>query len=943
MKDGNQTMKDEKRRMKSHLSGFPLVSRLRFVFPPMPFTRPDFRHFRRIGALLLAAFALAMTAARAQGPAAAAGPAITAGVQETVLPNGLRVLTKEVRHAPVVNFAVWYRVGSRNEHTGITGCSHLLEHMLFKGTQRYRPGEISRVLAANGSTFNAGTYYDTTRYWETLASDRLELAIQIEADRMVNSRIDAAQLASEMSVVRSELEGGENDPGELLNRAVAAAAFESHPYQWPIIGWRADVENVTREELYRYYRRYYGPNNATVVMVGDFDTPQALALVRKHFGALPRIPTPAAVYTQEPPQRGERRVVVRRAGALPMVEIAYRVPAGKHPDFYALDLLANAVGSGRSSRLYQALVEKELATTVTAGAPTMHDPYLFFFTATARPGVSAERLEAALRTEIEAMRRDLVPEATLQAARNRMEADFLFQTNSVSDQGEQIGYYDVLMGWRYLNTYLDRVRRLTSSDLQKVAARYFVPDASTVGHFVPSSQAAPGGPPPREASARVELARRGERPIPLPRPSPAPRTRQTVVRFRLANGIRVVVQENRANPTLALVASLPAGAVLDPAGKEGTAALTAEMLSRGSDKRTSREFAARLEALGAQLSADADELAVQVAGRALSRDAGTLVDALGELLRRPAFPAADFSRLRGQTLAGLDEEKEDPSALAGRAFSRTVYPEGHPLRPRTLDEERAAIQGLTQEDLVRFYREQYGPDQMILVLVGDLSVAKARMLVEQALGDWARNPRSRPLPKLDLPLQAQPRREVIRVADKSEAALLWGHAGLLKRSDPDFYATQILNMILGGGGALNSRLGTVIRDEQGLAYDVSSFYDSGLYPGPFQIALGTNPVNAGKAARSLEAELRGVQQKGVTQREVEEAVAYLTGRFPLRLETNSGLAFLLWQMEYYSLGADYLDQYGRYYRSVTTAQVNAAAQKHLFPQKATLIQAGTLP
>src|SRR6266568_3989088 len=246
----------------------------------------------------------------------------TAGVRETMLPNGLKVLTQEVHSAPVVSFQVYYKVGSRNEHTGITGASHLLEHMMFKGTKRYQVGEIARTLSVNGAQFNANTTYDYTSYWETLSSDRLDLAMQLESNRMVNSLIDPAQLKSEMTVVRSELEGGENNPEELLNRAVWAAAYHVHPYHWPVIGWRVEVEHIPRDALYAYYKRHYGPNNATVVIVGDINTTRALAMVRHYFGGIPPIPPPPLVYSQEPPQYGEHRVVVNRGGNLSYLEIA---------------------------------------------------------------------------------------------------------------------------------------------------------------------------------------------------------------------------------------------------------------------------------------------------------------------------------------------------------------------------------------------------------------------------------------------------------------------------------------------------------------------------------------------------------------------------------------------------------------------------------------------
>lgn len=878
-------------------------------------------------------------------PAAAPRPAsgVTAGVRETRLPNGLKVLTKEVRNAPVVSFAVWYKVGSRNEHTGITGVSHLLEHMLFKGTKRYALGEISRTLFVNGAEFNASTYYDWTNYYQTLASDRLELAMQIESDRMVNSRIDAADLRSEMTVVRSELEGRENDPEGLLFQAVQAAAFQAHPYQWPVIGWRSDVENVPRDAIHRYYKTHYGPNNATVVIVGDFQTARALALVRKYFGALPRIPAVPRVYTAEPPQRGERRVTVRRAGSLPIVLHAYKSPPANSPDFYSLDALQMILGTGRTSRLYQNLVETQIAVSAGASAQSMRDPYLFIVSASGPPGSDPAKLDEALDAEVEKLRDAPVSAEELARAKSVIEAQFVFQNDSVTEQATQLGYWAMVDDWKYLNTYLERIRALTPGDLQRVAGKYFVQDARTVGHFIPTSDAAPVGPPPIEASARVEKPRRGDRPVPLPKPVKTGAARRAVSRFRLENGVSVVVNENRANPTFALRGSLAAGSIMEPEDKPGLARLTAAMLTRGTANRTAREFAAALEDVGASLSASGGELSTSITGQGQSKDFDRVMDLLAEMLREPAFPADVLQRLKSQTLAGIEQARDDPASLAGLAFERSVYPEGHLLRPETLDDSAKAIRGMTRDDVAGFFRSQYGPEGMILVITGDVKADRVRTALSERLGSWPRNTEAKKVPPPDVPLQTSPARITIQVPDKSETAIVWGHAGGLRRGDPDFYPTQVFNLILGGGGALNSRLGNTIRDEQGLVYTVFSFFESDRYPGPFQVSLGTNPANAAQAVKSLEAEIRRIRERGVTQREVDEAVAYLTGRFPLRLETNSGMAEVLWIAEYYNLGPDYIDRYGDLYRAVTVAQVNAAAKKHVHPDRATLVISGTLP
>jgi zinc protease len=883
------------------------------------------------------------TPAAAPALAAAAGPGYTAGVRETTLENGLRVLTKEVRSAPVVSFSVWYRVGSRNEHTGITGVSHLLEHMMFKGTRRYATGEIARTLFLNGAAFNASTFYDWTNYYETISADRVELAMEIEADRMVNSRIDKADLDAEMTVVRSELEGGENNPGRLLLKAVTAAAFDAHPYQWPVIGWRSDVENMPRDAIYHYYKTHYGPNNATVVMVGDFDTAQALALVRKHFGKIPSIPLPPPVYTVEPPQRGERRITVRRAGSLPMAMIVYKIPPPSHPDYYALDLLVMVLGEGRASRLYQSLVEKQLATRADASAISLRDPFVLLFSATARPGTTAEQLEAALQEEVERVKNAPVTADELARAKSQVEADFVFQADSVTAQARQLGYWAMVDDWRYLTTYLDRIRAVTPETIQEVARKYLLRDGSTVGLFVPTADAPPvGGPPPREASARVEKAARGDRLLPLPKPSTLRAAPRDVTRFRLDNGITVVVQENATNPTFALMASVVAGGVVDPPDLPGVASMTAAMLTRGTTTRNALEFATALESVGASLNATANALTTTVTGRAQSKDFGLLMELFTEMLRQPAFPAGDLERVKGQTLAALERERTDPGRLAGRAFERVIYPTGNPLRPPTLDEARAAAARVSREDVEGFYRRRYGPDRMIVVIAGDVKAERVREALTARFGSWSPNPSARSLPEIDVPLQERAETAVIPVPDKSETTIVWGHAGGLRRKDPDFYATQALNLVLGGGGALNSRLGNIIRDEQGLAYNVYSYFDANLYPGPFQVGLGTNPANARRAITSLEAEIRRIREQGITRRELDEAVAYLTGRFPLRLETNAGLADILWSMEFYELGPDYIERYADYYRAVTVEQVNDAARRHIHPERATLVLGGNV-
>ena len=887
----------------------------------------------------LAILVIALATAAAGSAQDASQFQFTAGVREHLLPNGLRVLTKEVRVAPVVNFSVWYRVGSRNEHNGITGASHLLEHMLFKGTKKTPLGVLDRTLFANGARFNAGTYYDWTNYHETIASDRVEVAIRLEADRMRGALIRAEDLAAEMSVVRSELEGNENNPGTLLGQAVWATAFQQHAYHWPIIGYRADVENISADKLRRYYQTYYGPNNAVAIIVGDFDTDELMKLIRKHFGRIKPIPTPPPVYTQEPVQQGERRTVLRRGARLNYVHIGYRGPKGDHADMDVLDVIGSILSTGNTSRLYQGLVRPGIAVGATAGAPTLKDPTLFSFRATSPLTVEHETLEKALLDQVDRLRKEPVTAAELARAKRQIETDFIYSQDTVTQQARSLGYYEMVRSYKYVDQYLAHIRKVTPDEVRAVAQRYFKPEARTIGWLIPTENASPTPPTRPEANGGGEPSKRSERRIKLPKPSAGPKRKRQTFKTRLDNGITLIVQENHANATFAISGSLPAGRAYGPAGSPGLASLTAQMINRGAGDRTGLQIARELGDVAASLRIGATTLIASISGRALSRDFDLTLDILADMLQRPTFPEDELRTVRTRALAGIERARDDPHSRATRALDRALYPEGHPLRPSTLDEAEAALRRYTRADLERYHRQQYGPDNAVLVFVGDLKAEEVARKVKEKLGGWARNPRAKVMTIPDLPTTIKARIET-PLKDKAETAIYYGFAGGLKRSDPDFYAAQAMNLILGGGGAIASRLGHTIREEQGLAYNIFSFFDAGKFAGPWMAGMGVNPVNVDQAIASLEAEIKRMREEGPTDRELQEAISYVTGSFPLRLESNAGLADVLNIMQDYDLGDDYIEKYASNYHAVTPEQARAAAKRHL-PPNGVLSIAGT--
>ncbi len=433
---------------------------------------------------------------------AASGNAQDLKVTEKVLSNGLKVLLKEDRKSPVVTFQVWYRVGSRNERLGTTGMSHLLEHMMFKGAKKYGPKQFSQTVQKNGGNDNAFTGKNYTAYFENFAADRLELAMDLESDRMQNLLLDPKDFLSERDVVTEERRmRTDDDPTSTMIEQMTATAFAAHPYQWPVIGWMSDIKSITRDDLASHYRTYYAPNNATIVVAGDFETKKALALVETYFGKIPRGQDPPNVGAVEPKQLGEKRVLVKREAELPAIFAGYKTPTVRSPDDHALNVLQAILSSGKSSRLYRSLVyEKQLALYAGGDFDDVStDPNLFYVYAGVMPGKSTDEVEKALYAEIDRLKNEPVSDDELQKAKNQIESSFIMGQDSVFYQAMLLGQYETVADWKLLETYVAGVRAVTKEDVQRVAKTYLDEDSRTVGILVPVKKQDAGKPGGRDA------------------------------------------------------------------------------------------------------------------------------------------------------------------------------------------------------------------------------------------------------------------------------------------------------------------------------------------------------------------------------------------------------------------------------------------------------------
>ena len=888
------------------------------------------------------------------------------------LPNGMLVLTQEVHSAPIATCWVWYRVGSRNEGIGTTGISHWVEHMLFKGTPNIPKGAMDRLIARNGGSFNGFTSNDYTAYFETLPADRIELGLQIESDRMVNSLFDPDEVESERTVIISEREGHENDPEWWLSEALMAAAFQVHPYRNEVIGWKSDLRAITREDLYNHYQTYYMPNNAVLILVGDFQTDAIMRKVEQYFADLPVGPALPAFRAAEPEQQGERRVMVRRPGPARYVEIGYHAPDCRSPD-YAPMVVLDAVLSGakqaafgggaqtnRSARIYRALVETQLASYAGSGFRASRDPHLFELEATVHEGHTADEVEAALTAEVEKIQHDGVNAEEMTKVLKQVRAQIAYSGESVTNQALQLGMWEVLDSYKRKETLLDQLSSVSAADVQRVAQEYLTEHNRTVGHFIPTDGSGNGGgdgaitngeqgrsrfwllPPPSAclfytgaagrdalmgAAAARPFAAGGEG---------AGASIETAVRHVLSNGMVALIQRNASSPTVSVRGEVRVGAVNEPAAKNGLATFTGAALIRGTGRRTFQQIVAETEARGASVNAGGGQHVGGFAGRSLAEDLPLILEILADMLISPTFPAQEIQRLRGQFLMNLRESEQETRIQSSRAARALLYPPDHPYS-RLTSGTVETVQGITRDDLAQFHG-LYHPAATTIAVVGDVEPQAVVAELERVFGRW--EPAGAP-PRQDLPPApplTQIQRRDVEMAGKIQSDLIWGVHGMT-RTAPDYYAASVANMILGRIG-LGGRLGDNVREQQGLAYYCGSSVDADLGAGPWAAIAGVNPTNVERAIAAILHEIERFCKDGPTDEELNDARDYMTGSLVLGLETNDGIAGTLLGIERYDLGRDYIRRYPDIIRPISAEQVVEVARKYLSTERYIVAVAG---
>ncbi|MBY0359636.1 MAG: insulinase family protein [Candidatus Obscuribacterales bacterium] len=890
------------------------------------------------------------------------------GVCEYRLPNGLKILLAPNHSAPVVTYMQLFRVGSRNEGVGNTGATHFLEHMMFKGTAKFDPAkglDSTELFNRIGAVSNATTWFDRTNYFEAVPAEYLEFCIKVEADRMRNLQLRQSDRDAEMSVVRNELERGENSPDEALDKEMYAIAFREHPYHHPTIGWRSDVENVPMERLKEFYDTFYWPDNCTVIITGDFEPQATLRLLHKYYAKIRSAPKPLLdIYTVEPAQEGERRYQISRSGDLPRIWIGYHTPASTHADHYALNVISHVLGGShdRSSRLYQVLVDSGLAMEAFCRHDELRDPALLILGAVLNPGVKLADVEAVLLAELDKLVHEAVSLAELAPIKSANRKGSILARADQLELAFALGESEARADWRWLVDFDANFEAVTPQDIMRVAAKYFVSDNRTVGQFIPERHSEPD-----VLEEEVdEIGDFAEEPAPS-KNGKAPKTKKLtadeldkifalkkgskiekacfapkIKRQVLDNGLTVLYMPNRGTGSVAVAGYVPGGNYYEHKNKHGLADAVCEMLCRGSEGLTKQELSQIFKEMGVLegLNFRADAYAVNFGSTVVSEDLALYLKTVSRVLLQPLFAEDELAKLKLEWSARLTEQQNNTGPMAENYLYRALYPAEHLFHQIDFDSQHLQLQSYSQADLRALHKNCYNPHQAIITIVGDVDYEQALRLVEESFGNWQGEKCAEiQIPVVKLPEKAT--RIEVPMPDKLSMDILIGHPLPIKRTDPDFYALNLANLAL-GGDTIIARLGKIIREQHGLTYGVySGLGDNTHGMAPWLISLSVNPANAKKALQLVGDILEDYCKKGISADELKREAGGSAGLFTVGLRSSISIARILTRFEALGLGAEAVDTHVSKIMAVRKSDVDTAIRKYLHPDKMVTVMAGT--
>src|SRR5712691_2280801 len=899
----------------------------------------------RTKALLSALFLVAALPSLAQ-PAGAGLPtgvarvASVEGVTEYRLANGLKILLIPDRSIDTITVNVTYLVGSRHEGYGETGMAHLLEHLMFRGTRRFP--NIKADFQRRGARYNGGTRFDRTNYYETFpASEKtLDYVLDVEADRMVNAPIARRDLDAEMTVVRNEFESGENSAFSVLRERVAASAYLWHNYGNATIGARSDIENVPIERLKAFYRHYYQPDNAVVLVSGKLDESTALRLAQKHFGKIAK-PSRALrqTYTVEPTQDGERTVTLRRSGDVQLVSALYHMPPGTHPEYAAVDALVALLNHVPSGRLHKALVETGLASSVFGTERQQREAGFAYFGASVRQGASLEAARDALLGVLESIARNPVTEDEVQRARTRLVNEIELVLADSRELTSVLSEFAGVGDWRLLFLHRDRLKQVSAADVQAVATRYLKPANRTLGMFIPTQSPDRAEIPPAPDVAALLKDYRGSGAVAQGEGfDPTPQNIEArIIRRTLPGGVKLALLPKKTRGgTVVAQLSLQWGDEQSKMNRNTVCSIASAMLLRGTRKNTREQLRNQFDRLKASVGVGGEGGPIETVRENLP----ATLRLVAEVLRQPSFPQSEFEQLRGSSLTSIDGQRSDPSALAGLALARHLnpYPPEHWLYTATLDERSARLKALALDEVSKCHADFYGASDSELAVVGDFDPEEITRLAAELFGDW-KSPR--PYARIALRYaDVPPIDRSISTPDKANAVLRAGMLLKLRDDNPNYPALLLGNYLLGGSS--DSRLARRIREKEGLSYSVGSFLSADSYfeRGSFGVFAIYAPQNRARVEAALAEELRKALAEGFSAEEVEAGKKGLLQSRQLARSSDGTVASRL--ASYLVLGRTFAweEELERRIAAMTPKAVADALRRYVDPARLSVVKAG---
>lgn len=868
------------------------------------------------------------------------------------LQNGLEVILSEDHRLPLVAVNLWYHVGPANEVAGRTGFAHLFEHMMFEGS-RHVPGSshFHFLEAAGASDINGTTEFDRTNYFETLPSNQLELALWLESDRMgyLPDKLDQANLSNQQDVVRNERrQSVENAPYGIVEEGMFHRLYpKGHPYYGDVIGSHEDIQAAKLEDVRNFFKLYYAPNNASLAIVGDFQPEHAKALVEKYFGPLKRGEGVPRIKVLTPPITAERRLVVQDNVQLPRVYMGWLTSPIFKPGDAEADLTAAVLGGGKSSRLYKRLVyDKQIALDIGVTQQSLMLGSVFEVQATARPGVKPEDLEKAIDAEFEAFRTSGPTPAELARARNVIESRIIRGLETLGGFGgvaDRLNSYNHYLGTPdFLAADIARYENASAEALKEFAQMQLKNNQRVVVYGLPGKQDLGAEVPTPKAEKKDTAMNNGE-PVNAdaewrkdpPKPGPTSALHLPVPeQFKLSNGLTVLYNQRPGLPLVAARLVLRSGSGANPVDKPGLASFTARMLQQGTAARNALQIADRAADLGATLNSGASTDSSVVSTTSLSRNFPEALDLLADVALHPVFPLAEIERVKKERLAALVQEKDDPFSVAVRILGAALYGAHHSYGYPDIGTE-ASIKAVTREDLLQFWNDDYFPSDAALIVAGNIELSELKPLLEKQFGAWkAGKPNAA---AMGTPESTDARLILVDRQGAPQTTLACFSMGVA-RSTPDYAPIEVMNTDL--GGLFSSRINMNLREAHGYTYGAGSVFVYRRAPGLFIAYSDVRTDVTAPATTELLSELRRMRDTQMSTDEMKLSKDSITRSMPGRFERGTDAAGSFAELFSYDLPLDYYSKLPGSIDAVTADQAQAAAQKHVLPEKIVVLAIG---